>query len=118
MAADPVLPVVRHHLAVFFAVVPARKIEVIEREVDAEFRRRRLHHPDALGHDFLADAVTGDHRDSFPVHRQLLFCFKNYKARSGSAAGSYFRDRTPAPRTTRLTPSAARAKPAIVEAVI
>src|SRR6185369_14404274 len=61
VTANLVLPVVRHHLAVLLAVVPARKIEAIELEIDPELVRHRFHHANAFGHYFLADAVTGDH---------------------------------------------------------
>jgi hypothetical protein len=82
VAADLVLPVVRHVLAVLLAVVPAREIEVVELQVDAEFRRRRLHHPHALGHGFLADAVAGDDCDALPAHGVLL---KNCSASASRA---------------------------------
>ncbi len=37
---------------------------MIELEVEAEFGRRRLQHPDAFRHDFLADAVSRNDGDA------------------------------------------------------
>ena len=70
MAADQILPVVGHHLAVLLVVVPAGEVEMVELQVDTEPAGSRLHHPHALGHGLLADAVTGDHRDSLRAHVQ------------------------------------------------
>src|SRR5436305_849007 len=62
--ADPVLPVVRHHLAVLFVIVPAGEIEMVEMHVEAMLFRRRLQHAKTLWDDFLADAVAGNDRDA------------------------------------------------------
>ena len=42
-------------------IMPTRKIEVVKLQVNAKLTRSRLHHAQALGHDFLTDAVTGNH---------------------------------------------------------
>src|SRR2546425_8274834 len=66
--ADLLLPVLRHHRAVREVVV-ARPVEVIELQLDLELPRGRVEDAQPLGHDLLADAVAGDHRD--PVLCQL-----------------------------------------------
>src|SRR5687768_9760956 len=83
--ADLVFPVVGQHLAVLLAVVPAGEIEMVEGQVDAELRGRGLHHTDALGHDFLAYAVTGDDCDSLGAHGCFL---KNSRASFSRRSGA------------------------------
>ncbi len=85
MAADLVLPVVGQHLAVLLAVVPAGKAEVVELQVDVEAAGGRLHRADALGHDFLADAVAGDDGDALLAHGVLL---KNARASASTSWGA------------------------------
>ncbi len=63
MLADLLFPVVRHHLAVLFVIVPRREIEMIEMHADAVFFRRGFQHAQAFRHHFLADAVAGNDRD-------------------------------------------------------
>src|ERR1044071_1785555 len=65
MAADLLLPVLRHHRPVPEVIVAGRKIEAVELEVELEFRPRGLHHAHALGNVFLGDALPGD--DGEPV---------------------------------------------------
>ena len=60
--ADLLFPVLRHHRAVLQVVI-ARPVEVIELQLDLEPARRRVEDAQPLGHDLLADAVAGDHRD-------------------------------------------------------
>jgi len=66
--ADDVFPVVGQHLAVLFAVVPAGKIKVIKVQVDAKFTGCSVHHAQALGHHFLANAVSWNHGDAVLCH--------------------------------------------------
>src|SRR6218665_3087772 len=85
-AADLLLPVVGQHLAVVFVVVPTGKVEVIELQRNAEPARRRVEHAQALGHDFLADAVSGNDGNAVFAHS----CAPENMAASasGSCAGS------------------------------
>ncbi|MNT11430.1 hypothetical protein D3C72_1463090 [compost metagenome] len=76
-------PVVRQHLAVTGVVVAAGKIEVIPLEVDAEAARRGVHHAYALGHDFRADSVSGNHGDLVLAHSSL----GRYEQMAGAARG-------------------------------
>ena len=58
-------PVVGHHPAVLRVVVAAREVEVRRTRASMPKRARRgLEHAQALGHDFLADAVAGDDGDA------------------------------------------------------
>src|SRR6218665_2826134 len=68
VAADLLLPVVGQHLAVLFVVVPTGKVEVIELQRNAEPARRRVEHGQALGHDFLADAVARNAGNALFAH--------------------------------------------------
>ena len=70
MAADPVLPVGRHHLAVPGEVVAGSEVEVVEVQVERELPRRCLQHPHALGNGLLADAVTRNHGDPLLAHQR------------------------------------------------
>src|SRR6185437_7951828 len=63
MLADLLLPVVRHHLAVLFVVVPRREIEMIEMHANAVFFRSGLQHAQTFRHHFLADTIAGNDRD-------------------------------------------------------
>ena len=56
-------PVVRHHLAGVGVVVATGPADRRQIQHHAEALLRRLQHPQSLRHDFLADAVAGDHRD-------------------------------------------------------
>ena len=67
VAADLVLPVLRHHRAVL-GVVVAAPVEVIELEVDVELAGRRIEHAQPFGDDLLADAVARDDRDPVCGH--------------------------------------------------
>src|SRR6218665_2523360 len=60
VAAALLVPVVGRHLAVLFVVVPTGKVDGIELQRNAEPALRRVEHTQALGHDFLADAVSGN----------------------------------------------------------
>src|ERR1051326_4276991 len=64
MRADALLPVLRHHALVLGVVVVGREVEIVLAQLEAEFLRRRLEHPHALGHDLLADAVAGNDGDA------------------------------------------------------
>ena len=64
VSANLVLPVVGQHLPVLLEVVPGGEIEVVELQIDLELGRRCLEHTNALGDDFLADAVPWDDGDS------------------------------------------------------
>ena len=63
MAADPRLPVVRHHAPVFGVVVAGGEVEGVERQIEIEAVGGGFEDAQALRHDLLADAVAGDHRD-------------------------------------------------------
>src|SRR4029077_5758755 len=67
--ADFGLPVLRHHLAVLFVIVPGREVEMVEMYDHAVLFRGRLQHAQALRDHFLTDAVAGNNRD--PIG---LFC--------------------------------------------
>ena len=57
------LPVVGHHLAVPGVIVAMRPVEGVQFQVQTEAPGGGLHGAQAFGHDFLADAVSGDHGD-------------------------------------------------------
>ena len=61
--ADQPLPVVGEHRAVLQVIVAAREFEVIEREGEMEPAGGLFQDALSLRDDFLADAVTGNHRD-------------------------------------------------------
>ena len=63
VAADLLLPVVRHHALVLGVVVVGGEVEMIVAQLEAEFLRRRLEHAQALRHHLLADAVAGNDGD-------------------------------------------------------
>ena len=67
MAANLFFPVLRQHITMFGVVVITREIEMIEMQIDAEFRRDRFQHTKPFRHDLLANPVTGDDRDVEPV---------------------------------------------------
>ncbi|MCY1508990.1 hypothetical protein D9M68_433170 [compost metagenome] len=69
VALDLVGPVGRHHQAGAYVVVGA-PVEMVVREIDAEAPTDRVEHAKALGHDFDADAVSGN--DGNPVLLLLL----------------------------------------------
>ena len=74
VAADLVFPVVGQHLAVLFKIVPAGKIEMVKLQVDAKFARRRVQHQQTLGHDFGANAVSGDNGDAVCAGHGCSLC--------------------------------------------
>ncbi len=61
--ADLRLPVLRHHLAVLFVIVPGSEVEMVEMHGNAVLFRGRFQHAQAFRDHFLADAVTGNDRD-------------------------------------------------------
>jgi hypothetical protein len=68
LVAQRVQAVGRHHHAVR-AVVVAAPVEVLELEAQGAARLgERFEHLPAGGHDFLADAVTGDGGDCVGLH--------------------------------------------------
>src|SRR3984893_13594018 len=73
--ADFRLPVLRHHLAVLFVIIPGREIEMVEMQADAMLPCGLLQHAQSFRHHFLADAVTGNDRDPvllfFVAHREI-----------------------------------------------
>jgi hypothetical protein len=68
--------VFRHHAPVLFVVIAA-PVELVEFPLDTEAAAGRLQHAQALGHDLLADAVAGNHRDAKLFHGKLRLkaCF-------------------------------------------
>ena len=70
VVANPVEAVLRHHAAGLLVVFAAPG-ELVPLELDAEPAASGLQHADALGHDFLADAVSRDGRDRVLGHDGL-----------------------------------------------
>src|SRR5690606_34998907 len=102
---------------VALVVVPAREIEGVELQLDAEARGRRLEHPHALRHDFLADAVAGNHGDAMSRHTVLslsICAFSGLSPRVESRGDGVRQRHTHAAgwRTTSATPSTVIAVPA------
>jgi len=62
-AREPGLPVVRHHFSVGGVVVAAGPVDGGDVQLQAKALCGGLQHAQALGHDFLADAVSGDDGD-------------------------------------------------------
>ena len=60
MAADLLLPVLRHHAAMLFVVLGIGEIEPVEPQCEAITLRRLFQGAHAFRHHFLADAVAGD----------------------------------------------------------
>ena len=63
VAADLLLPVLRHHALVLGVIVVGGEIEVVLPQFETEFLGRCFEHAHALGNDFLADAVAGNDGD-------------------------------------------------------
>jgi hypothetical protein len=59
--ADLFLPVVGQHLAVLLVIAAVGEVEIVKAQRQAEALGRRAQHAQALGHDFLANAVASDH---------------------------------------------------------
>ena len=73
MSIDDVVIKTAGLFAVLLAVVPARKIEVVKLQIDAKFACCRVHHAQAFGHDFLANAIARNDGDAvFLAHGVLL----------------------------------------------
>src|SRR5437588_11511113 len=74
--ADFLLPVLRHHFAVPFVVIPRGKIEMIEMHADAVLFCGLFQHPQTFWRHFLADTVARNDRDpvllSWIAHRNIL----------------------------------------------
>jgi hypothetical protein len=68
MTTNLVFPVVRQHLAVLFAVVPTRKVEMVKVQIDTELAGGGIHHAQAFRHDFLANAIAGNHSYAVSGH--------------------------------------------------
>ena len=68
VAADLLLPIVRHHLAVAGVVIAAREIESVITQIDAELTRRRVQYADSFRNYFAADAVARDDGDPMGLH--------------------------------------------------
>src|SRR5207237_10602209 len=103
VAADPILPVVRHHAAVPLVVGPRGEVEMIELEADVEAARRLLENAQSLGNDFGADAVARNDRDPM----RLFHAAFSVASLHSSSAG----------RTTSATPTTVNATPAIMTGV-
>ncbi len=67
MPADLLLPVFRHHPVMASVIITIGEIEIIELQIEIIFFRRRFQHAYALGHNLLADPVSGDHRDTIGI---------------------------------------------------
>src|SRR5215470_5454006 len=67
VVADQLLPVLGHPVPRFDETV-AVPVEVLELQGEAEASGGGVEGAHALGHDFLADAVTGDHGDAIALH--------------------------------------------------
>ena len=78
-----------HHLAVLRVVLAAPRL-LVPREREAELAARGLEHAQALGHDFLADAVAGDHRDAVDASFKSLPPRKNSPALGRGRVGHFF----------------------------
>src|SRR5690606_26196375 len=68
-ALEALFPVLGHHPAMACVILAAGKVEMAPVEPDAEALAGGLEDLHALGHDFGADAVTGDHRNTQCTHR-------------------------------------------------
>ena len=86
VTADARLPVVWKHLAVTLVVVPAREVEVVEFQLDAEAARGGFENAQAFGHHFAADAVAGDDGNAMGRH-SLTPCLKNCRISPSKASG-------------------------------
>src|SRR4051812_19784306 len=64
-------PVRRHHFAVLDVVIAVGPLKCGEFQVDVEFACGGLYRAQAFRHDFLTDAVTGNHSDFMGFHRSL-----------------------------------------------
>src|SRR6185436_5480874 len=64
MAADLLLPVLRHHAFVLGVIVIRGKVEPVLPHLEAELLAHRLDRAHALGHDLLADAVARNDGDT------------------------------------------------------
>src|SRR5262249_36744874 len=67
MSGDAVEPLLRHHATVP-SVVLAAPVELVPEETDVEAAASGIEHAHALGHDLLADAVSGNHRQAKLLH--------------------------------------------------
>jgi hypothetical protein len=75
VTTDLVFPVVRQHLAVLFAIVPAGKVKVVEVQINAKFAGSSVHDAQAFRHDFFANAISGYHGNAVLGHEKT-FWFK------------------------------------------
>jgi hypothetical protein len=55
-----------------FKVIPTGKIEVVELQVNPELSGCGVHHAQALGHHFLANAIAGDHSNAVLAHTKYF----------------------------------------------
>jgi hypothetical protein len=63
MVTDLILPVVRHHLAVFLVVVAGCEVKLIELKFEAVPLCGGFENSNTFGDNFPADSVAGDYRD-------------------------------------------------------
>ena len=86
-AFELLLPV-GHHVAVAGVVVAAGPVDVGQLQLDAEALRRGLQDAQALGHHFLADAVTRDDGDAMDgTHGKLPVAGGHFPQRQALMAG-------------------------------
>jgi hypothetical protein len=72
VAANQVLPVIRQHLAMALKVVPTGEIKVVKLQANVKTPGSGFQHPQTLGHDFFANAVTGNDCDTVFGHDNPL----------------------------------------------
>src|ERR1700722_17374687 len=65
--SDLVETIFGHHPA-SFVVVRATPGELLPLKMNASFSGRRIDHPNPFGHNFLANPVSRDHRNSISLH--------------------------------------------------
>ena len=79
MAADLVLPVLRHHALVLGVIIVGGEVEMIVAQLEAEFLGGGLENAHALRHHLLADAVARNDRDPIDAicgHAASFQCMK------------------------------------------
>ena len=94
-------PIVRHHLAVCQVVVTVRPVKGLQFDANFEPAGRSLQRPQPFGHDFLTDAIPGNHCNPMRFHESLPLTM-----------GSHEHTSPPPPRTRccveRRSPNAKR----------
>ena len=72
VAADLLLPVLRHHALMLLVIIVGGEVEIVVAQLEAEFPGRRFEHPHALRHRLLADAVARNDGDAIDAIGGLL----------------------------------------------